>query len=58
MVVNLFVMNKKKIGMRKWVREAEGASLRDQLSFQVGFRLSKKAFSPSIASLVFINRSK
>ncbi len=34
------------------------ASPRNQLSFHAGFRLSKKALSPSIASLVFIKRSR
>lgn len=34
------------------------ASPMAQLSFQVGLRLSKKALSPSIASLVFIKRSR
>ena len=37
------------------VREAKEASLIDQVSFQVGFRFSRKALRPSVASSVFIN---
>ena len=40
------------------VWEAKEASLIDHLSFQVGFRFSMKALRPSVASSVFINRSR
>jgi len=58
MIVNLFVMDE---GVRI-SKDGAGRPGRPpflgQLSFQVGFRFSKKALSPSIASWVFISLSK
>ena len=57
--VNLFILNgEDRCEEKRWDGEAGEASPLDQLPFQVGFRLSKKALRPSRASLVFINLSR